>query len=412
MAAAGPAIVAGVAEAAVAAVAGHVGDLALNDDVFNGETYIGGQEGETLENKLHHRVLVPAVFPMAPAPFADTPLDITQRRDFLRLNTLWIKINRPTLTAGQCYRLALIRLMAYRRGHISPAFAAGDHFCRHNEVVILPAGANVQAQFNAYVTACGLDASRPGAAAGGAAYTLVEYGDMAMNAITPAEREAVVKKYTDIVCAVAIIFRARAHHYTGDIQPTYVKLWEKCRYDPDEVVRMGGWENVATVAVHAIYPDVLDRILLEAVANKQCNGALAKRVDTPCAGTAIVRSTLAGYRDIRTVFDKFDERVPNGTAYLAELNALFAPASARWLGGVNKHLYGVTSTFVVDEGRLAPIAAAIKSIYETLADQATLQDSMALKRVANSAPVVGAVLGRAAQRAVNDERLSLLPPAE
>jgi hypothetical protein len=111
-----------------------------------------------------------------------------------------------------------------------------------------------------------------------------------------------------------------------------------------------------------------------------------------------------GIEDIRQVFPAVTERVAE--TYDEFNQELEAVASDRWIGSVNARLYG-RNRHVVPDGKIGVLAAVVKGVYETLAPNAKLIDSMALKRVAEMAPVVGGVLGQAALHSARDERLRL-----
>lgn len=398
------------------------GILGVDAGDHNGDLYIGSSEGEVLDRSLKNRVIFRAGDPRAANPFDSPAFTHNQLVDFLAINTALIYSVNDNITPSAAAQLAYLRFCLARDGLISPAFATAANHVRYNDAVDLPVGTTVQqylrtelgdAAYNLRQVALPVavpDPIVPGGGAVGAPVALDEA--IAVNAIlgclSGPVRKVIRDHTTDIVCMVAFMFRQRGHHFLDDFQERYENIWQRCRYDPAVINNMGGWRMVSTVGVHAIFPIVLDTFYVNSVGANRCNGALKKRVDVAAAGTAIVKVVIQGYNDLSMVFPNVGNRVPGAVQYLDQLKAAFAGADGRWLASVNKHYYGVANPLRVDESILAPIASAIAGAYDSLSTGGTLQTSPALKRVANQAPIVKAVLGRAAQRAANDERLTLM----
>lgn len=56
------------------------------------------------------------------------------------------------------------------------------------------------------------------------------------NSLTVAEKKKLLKRFTDAVCMVAYVFRARGHHYMDTYEEVYDRLWKNMKYTRDELI--------------------------------------------------------------------------------------------------------------------------------------------------------------------------------
>jgi len=209
-------------------------------------------------------------------------------------------------------------------------------------------------------------------------------------ALTGPVAQKVRQSFTDRVCMVAYVFRVRGHHYLPGLDELYTRLWRKCRYDINESYLNN--QMLAVHALHGIFPQILDDYWKNAVDNMLCNGALAKRFYSAPAGFAAPNVLLAGIRDMLLIAPGLTTVLGKEYEYLQHV--VNSAQDDRWNGSVNARYYGAKK-IGFDEARLGAIAATIHSAYTVLTPDAPLGQSPALQRVANQAPVTGAVLSRA-----------------
>lgn len=193
---------------------------------------------------------------------------------------------------------------------------------------------------------------------------------------------------TDIICLVAYFFRARGHHYMDDFEVRYRDVWNNCL--PSQDMPQIPWRLVATVGLHAIYPDDLDNFWLDQTAKGNVCGALTKRVTTAPAGMAIWHIMARAAQELNTVLPLLTERNPEAVEALMEVSAKIN--ENRWYGSVNASLYGA-QVCTVAESNLSALAAVVVAILSTAATDSPLLRSKALQRVANNAPIVGVAMG-------------------
>jgi hypothetical protein len=189
----------------------------------------------------------------------------------------------------------------------------------------------------------------------------------------------------------------------ADFEDRYSTLWSRCLYKPEDLPLE--WQFVATDALHAIMPDVLDIFWRSAADNARCAGTLIKRIDSAPAGAAGVVALERGLSDVVMLFPAITEKVPE--AYEEFKSVVAQTKSSRWACSVNARFYGV-SRARVDEAKIGALASVVLGVYEHLAPASKLRDSMALQRLAQIAPVTGGAIGIAAGRAARDDRLNLI----
>lgn len=361
----------------------------FDEDDLNGECFIVGAEGEA-EVRSNTNVVVfregmvvaqdATVGQVAGITDADTQAFIYANIAYL------VGQGRPIEVAA---KVAYVRFLAYRSGIISPDFTTASHHVRynHSEWRSVDEYNRLLAMF-----------SGEGNVANRNAVT---------GALSVETRTIIRKNFTDYVCCVAYIFRVRGHHYRDDFQDRYTTLWARCLKGPGDLVL--DWEHIATDALHAIMPDVLDGFWQSAVENARCAGTLIKRFDSAPAGCAGVSALSRGLEDVVMLFPGVPERVPD--AYEAYKGMMSTLKGSRWGGSVNARFYGVPR-IRVDESKIGALASVVMGIYNQLASDSKLRDSPALKRLAEIAPATGGAIGVAARRAAADERFSLLLETE
>jgi len=357
--------------------------FAADNDDLNGECFIIGAEGEVEEKVEKNEVLFPPGFPAAGPGNPGQAVTITdaQANEFMIVNaSASIHAGR---SAADAAKIAYMRFLAARSGLISPDFNHQAHNVRYNHAVRI--SATRAAEHRDHVMN---DEAIKGAIRGAAT---AEYKKIAR------------RSFTDVVCCVAYIFRVRGHHYRDDIKDRYVTLWARCLKRDSELP--GDWEILATDALHAIMPDVLDAFWQGAAADARCAGALIKRLDSAPAGVAGVMALHRGLNDVMMLFPGIADKVPDSYAYFVDIADQVQ--ASRWGGSINCRFYGV-QRIRVDEGRIGALASVVMGIYDQLASDSKLRDSPALKRLAETAPATGGAIGLAARRTVNHPSMNLL----
>lgn len=335
-------------------------------DAINGDHYIGSQEGEVLDTVPANVYLFPPGMPSADTPNVAVDMTLDQTLKFVQVNAAAIRQAVTGLSAEDAIRLAYVRALAVKSGLVSPKFSPATYFVKYREAL--------QITGSAYLD--GYDWTPDS------------------KAMTLALSDDIVRKltltFTDRVCMVAFVFRARGHHWMDSYADLYNRLWMKCRYNLQDVVV--SHQHVATLGLHAVFPIILDDFWAGAVRRAECNGTLIKRFDVAAAGAAGPAVLKKGIDDVRMIAPGIQVRFEEEIKYL---NQVIDQLSAhRFKGSVNARYYGVERG-KFDEGRLASVGATIYAALEGLADDAPLAQSAALRRIAQNAPITGAVLGRA-----------------
>lgn len=341
-------------------------------DDLNGDHYLGSQEGEELVTLGENVYVFPHGFPIPANPLERPNITPDQARDFVRINASAVRIAKNTLTVAEAAVIALHRLYAVKEGLVSPAFDPQAYNVKYKEVGIL----TEEETANALIAA-------PAA-------------DILQGTLTAQVKKNIGQTFYDRVSLVAFVFRARGHHYTPDYQTLYDRVWKKCRYTANLLHIT--FEHLATHALHAIFPMILDSFWEMAVREQKCNGALAKRFDVAPAGAAGPTVLRQGLLDLQMIAPGIRKRLEDAFLYLEGVERTLK--EHRFNGSVNARYYGAQRV-MFEEKRLAAIAATIRAALEQLADTAPLLASPALKRIADNAPITGAVLGRAIGQIAN-----------
>lgn len=371
-----------MADAAPAAAAGAQ-LFGVNNEDLNGECFIVGAEGEVEEKVDKNVVVFPQDFTAAGPNTIGAAITHTagETEDFLVANVAAsLAAGR---TAADAAKVAYIRFLAARNGLISPDFAAASHNVRYNHAE------RISDEELARLKA-----------------TVMGHADReaAIRATVTADFKKLARRaFTDVVCCVAYIFRVRGHHYRDDILDRYTSLWARClKRDADLPAT---WELLATDALHAIMPDVLDNYWRDSADTARCAGALIKRLDSAPAGVAGVLALKRGLTDVMMLFPGVADKVPASYQYFTQVSDQVE--TSRWGGSINCRFYGV-ARIRVDEGRIGALASVVMGIYDQLATDSKLRDSPALKRLAETAPATGGAIGMAARRTVNSNKMNLL----
>jgi len=371
-------------------VVNQIGSMNFIANEFDGEYYVVGQQGELEEVLLHRLVLVlegdRAVFGLAKEVAYNSVSDAVKRTvklnyHFLRSDVIAEKY-KPDEEAA-C-KIAYLRVLALLKGLGDTANDFVAHGLTYSDIRIV-AGP---------LDAAEVPDGKDGVKALDADKTIALWDGLSN------WRAETKKKFTNMVCCVAYVMRVRGHHHTADSQDKYVNLWKRCLYEENDAGVE--WEYVAHHAFHFIYPDVLDQFWTFAVENSRCAGTLIKRYDAMPAGVAAVGAVGAGSDDILVVLPAMKNVLPDAFAELEA--ARQACKRHRWNGSINKRFYG-GSEVKVDEKRLGALAAVIVGALDTAVSSAPLRNSKALKRVAENAPITGAVITQIIGKAVADERM-------
>jgi hypothetical protein len=341
---------------------------AITLEDLNGKHYLGTQEGELLQKQSKYRVLIPEDMETADNPLEEIDIAEDDAIKFIRINASDLLIQGVTATVNEAISIAVHRLLAIKHGLISDKFVPANFHVDYNDAERLtaPEVVNIMGDVKAVTT-----------------------GDVS-NYATKQVKDDIFSTFFDRVCLVAFVFRARGHHYTDDYQDLYERVWTKCRYHVNQL-RIS-FRNMATYALHGIYPIILDNFWLQCKDKGHCNGALSKRIDTAPAGAAGPYVLDQGIRDLVMIAPGIKDRLDEAFIYLnGILNRL---REHRFNGSVNHRYYGA-DRITFDEKRMSAIAATIVAALDNLTEDSPLGKSPALRRIANNAPITGAVLGRA-----------------
>jgi hypothetical protein len=356
-------------------------DLVLDNDDLNGDCFIAGAEGEPEISTATNIVQIPPGFNGPNDADAGAVMEVNgaMANSIIKLNYVYLRNagRAPDVAARSAY----IRFLALKNGLVSQNFTVAAHNVRYNHTAQL-----TQADYDTMI----------------ALYTN-EWRDNLV-AVLPAEvRKNLRLNFADYTCCVAYIFRVRGHHYKDEFEDRYKTLWARCLKTEAELPI--AWQYIATDALHAIMPDILDSFWANCVATSRCAGTLIKRFDSAPAGCAGVSALKRGLDDVLMLFPGVVRRVPG--AHAAFNRVVTSLANSRWGGSINCRFYGV-QRIRVDESQIGALASVVMGIYEQLAHDSKLRESPALRRLAEIAPATGGAMGLAALRATKDESLSLI----
>lgn len=359
---------------------------------FNGDFFVVGGAGEVEEKVNYQAVWIfradSAIFSLGVVVDANAHTAAIERT--IKLNYWKLRgLPDPDRPAhDDAMKIAYLRTLGLVKGLGDPAANLATHHVKYSDIEILPD--DHQAATSAK------DGAAIAAKKDGLTENIPDYGD----AVNIAWRAATKKKLTNLVCMIAFFMRTRGHHWTEDVEERYCAVWKRCLY---EVENIGlNWKMVSRHSFHYIYPDVLDDFWRASVESARCAGALAKRFDSYAAGTAAVGACVAGANDVAVVFPKIRDIIPGA---FKELDRCVAALSAhRWTGSINRRFYDGPA-LTVNEKLLGALAAVILAALETFQASAKLRDSLALKRVAENAPITGSIIATTLNKASQDDRM-------
>lgn len=367
--------------------------FAVNDEDLNGDCFILGTEGEPEEDVELNHVIYNIDTPAATDNQAGTHIAYTagEAGRFIKMNTYYL-YDRGVVFKDALY-MAYLRFLATRNGLISPEFTTNVWNVRYNDAVRLSQQASDN--FVLHYT--------PG---DNAAHQNAQAFTDAWNAAANVINKATARKvFSDIVCCIAYIFRVRGHHYRADFEGKYKALWSRCLHVEADLETT--WQNLATTALHAIMPRILDDFWQASVVGSSCAGALIKRFDSAPAGAAGILALKKGIDDIGMIFPQIIDRVPDSK--LAFDNIYAQVSGTRWGASINSRYYGA-QRIQYNESDVGALASVVLGVYEQLAPGADLRDSMALQRLAKIAPATGGAIGQAAVRTTRSDRMLLIAP--
>jgi len=376
----------------------------LDEIDYNGECFLTGSAGEREELKNNRRVahIIDMPFSRRSAFNKDDEVHRNYLELFFRVNYRYILDTNdekndngtwkvPSAGDALCYRqIAYIRTLAARNNHFDFNGTTVQHNTKYTDFKHYTF-ANLQAMARRGVGDATIVITDLATAL--AAFPRVE------NAGDDAQwRNEFRPKYLDAVCLMAYFFRVRGHHWVEEMDDRYKAIWRKCLHEEDTPGI--DWEYVAHDALHAIFPDDLDKIWLDAAAEDKCAGALIKRIDSLPAGIAGIAALNAGVADLTLIIPKALDYSKDAVNHLQDITGVVA--NNRWAGSVNRRFYDAPN-IVVNETRLSALAAIIRAGLENLAPASPLLKSKALQRMAANAAMTGSMVGKMVLTAVRSD---------
>jgi len=331
---------------------------------MNGDLFVANDAGEADEFVAKNAVFFPLSWPTDVKENVPMNPTVAQVTGFFAYNWSYLTniIPEVNLRAKTVY----LRFLAARLGLMHPNFNKANNRVRYNEAV--------------WVTQDTVNSVDVGASS----TAMVK----AFDALPEAHRLGLQKQFTNLIGIVAIMFRSRGHHYLDEMADRYDSLWAKNRNAPQDLFKKNEWAHVATTAFHAIFPMILDRVLVNGAALGTLCNPFILRHDGPCAGTAVWYATYAGVANVQTIAGTKNRLL---LGQIEILNRVMARLRAdRWLGGINRNFYGAAQ-LDVDVKAIQELVAAVRGMVDPAEIQSTLKDSQALTRTAKQSPIVNAI---------------------
>lgn len=367
----------------------------FTDEDLNGECFIIGSQGEIEENIIEDNVVFAPGRPniwvngMRLADVPNTARD--ECNEWLHAcmiaNIDHLHTHVATLPDITVARIAYYRVLAIREGYLYFDDPHELHHCRYSLRIQLP---------NTWIAPD--DTTRVARS-----YAL----------LNDADRAQMRRNFLNAVCTVAYIFRIRAHHWAENLDTKYRDTWKKVMAPDTNETPLIDWRYFARNAIHAIYPDTLDAIWTDAVKNGKCRRPLALRYHSACAGMAGVKALRAGLDDLKGGMPKIAEILEPHEKELISIEQQIE--GKRWAGSVNHNFYGQPGV-VFEESKLGAAASFVLHSLEVLSNGAPLANSPALRRIANQAPITGAIFSnyliQAAKRPEVLANLMVAAPSE
>jgi len=355
----------------------------FEEEDLNGDYYSVGETGEVLDMQAHRVIFVrngiPASTQNDPGKISTLKLEGPHAVTFIEDN-FFAQLNCG-LSPENAAKVAFIRLIALRAGLVSPEFAVDKFKVKYNECIRNSVAISDEAGKLKRGVDLGDDELIPEIAA----------------VLTKEVRNKLRKDFSNAVCCIAYMFRVRGHHWIADMDEKYKALWRKCLKSED--TPGVNWELYAHNSVHAIMPLTLDLFWNVRRAKSEIAGALAKRYDSAPAGCAGVRALEAGMNDLAATLPQY--KVLNEDQYEELERLLEKMKEDRWAGSVNRGFYGGTDLGFT-EGQFAGIASTIVAALDQFAPSSPLRNSVALKRMAQGAPISGGFTARMIATAAAD----------
>jgi len=351
----------------------------FNDGDLNGECFIIGSQGEVETDNLYDTVVFAPNKPAAwtdDIKYAQVP-DANKRQCQNWLHNCMIANIQFMLTLPEAIpdltiaKIAYFRMLAIRENYIQAGDGPAEHNCRYSLRRQLPDDWQAPDDTTQVNTI--------------------------LNMLTEVDRTAMRKDFLNAVCTVAYIFRIRAHHWADNIDIKYRDTWKKVTAPDNRETPLVDWKYFARNAIHAIYPDTLDRIWEDAVRTGKCRRPLALRWNSACAGMAGVKALRAGLDDLKGGMPRIAELLAPHEQALIEVERQME--GRRWAGSVNHNFYAQPAIHF-EESKLGAAASYVLQSLEVLSAGAPLANSPALKRIANQAPITGAIFSQYLLQAV------------
>lgn len=363
--------------------------------ILNGDPYEENAGGEAESNLKTHEIIVAADTPGSDDGHFFTQIDAVdaapdrapivlngaQACQFMYDQAAYLRIicgvDAQAVSDDALIEICVLRLLAYKHRLVAPGAVAATYHCRYNEAK----------RIDTTVDGNALTALRGNA--GYAAVRAVIIGKL------NAQRDHItwiIQSFTDIVCCVAYVFRAKGHHFMDGYDDTYIKLFKKVNKTNNELV--SGWNLISVHGLHAIMPLVLDTYWSKRVRQSRVSAALVVRHTVAGAGTAAIFAIKAAWEDAKHVYGGL---LRNCDELEAQLNEVYVMASqTRWDHTINAKYYGA-NTERISIAALKSVAGTVFGVYESVADDATIIRSPALAREAQGAPLQRNIAGFAAK---------------
>lgn len=214
----------------------------------------------------------------------------------------------------------------------------------------------------------------------------------------------------DCIAVVNFMFRTRAHHYNDSMEKTYARLMNACILPTKITASLPNHQFMAVMALHCIFPIVMDQFMLRCRERGEVCGAMQLRWDPLPAGAIALEVVAKGWADVDMIFQFQNPELRDCVDYVMKTYhtlkkcAQDSSSSVRYTGSVNRHFYGAPD-FPWDQAKVTLCASIVKAVYEKMGgvEAANLLGSESLKKLAAQAPVTGGALGDIAERVLRME---------
>jgi len=189
------------------------------DADLNGHAYLVGAEGEIERDvELNHVIFMddtPSAADnnvMAHIAFTDT-----QYKEFMHFNATFLV--EKGVAPEVAVRISYLRFLSAREGLISPDFDTAINHVRYNDAIRL----------TVVMSTTWRDSYRKATTSMKTAFdALVAFQKSPI-------RDEIRINFTNMVCMVAFVFRARGHHYLPTLEDLYKRLWLKALIGEDKI---------------------------------------------------------------------------------------------------------------------------------------------------------------------------------